>query len=327
MDWILDLLTTCTQNSELRVITAQALISTHYKSPQHPLRQFPACCVFNSCSLTTASNSGDSSASRAQVLLSHPPVQKSCQMPQLTNYALTIAEINWTYKPSTDSQLSTQSNSKLLYELWITANQLVFESIPLRLTTTGIYFFKWTLAVIVLMYCWMLSQPQGYNPAGSIRLIKKSNELIGNRTRDLSACSIVPQPTTLPRASPPCPTVWRTAYDYRTASKQVSLKEKSLLVAYDLTNSSYVIMQSFVTVLGSMWLSHFRTGLFGRTPAFIQEVETKTRNLRPSSELLQLVRTRTRTDRDPGCVASIVLQPHVSQTTSPKQDGLFGRLC
>jgi hypothetical protein len=32
------------------------------------------------------------------------------------------------------------------------------------------------------------------------QLKKKSNELIGNWTRDLPACSIVPQPTTLPRA-------------------------------------------------------------------------------------------------------------------------------
>jgi hypothetical protein len=30
--------------------------------------------------------------------------------------------------------------------------------------------------------------------------LKKSNDLIGNRNRDLPACSIVPQPTTLPRA-------------------------------------------------------------------------------------------------------------------------------
>jgi hypothetical protein len=29
---------------------------------------------------------------------------------------------------------------------------------------------------------------------------KKSNDLIGNRSHDLPACSIVPQPTTLPRA-------------------------------------------------------------------------------------------------------------------------------
>jgi hypothetical protein len=32
--------------------------------------------------------------------------------------------------------------------------------------------------------------------------LKKSNDLIGYRTRDLQACSIVPQPTTLPRAPP-----------------------------------------------------------------------------------------------------------------------------
>jgi hypothetical protein len=30
--------------------------------------------------------------------------------------------------------------------------------------------------------------------------LKKCSDLIGNRTRDLPACSIVPQPTTLPRA-------------------------------------------------------------------------------------------------------------------------------
>jgi hypothetical protein len=30
--------------------------------------------------------------------------------------------------------------------------------------------------------------------------LKKSSDPIGNRTRDLQACSIVPQPTTLPRA-------------------------------------------------------------------------------------------------------------------------------
>jgi hypothetical protein len=33
-----------------------------------------------------------------------------------------------------------------------------------------------------------------------MRLIEKSNNDIGNRTRDLPACSIEPQPTKLPRA-------------------------------------------------------------------------------------------------------------------------------
>jgi hypothetical protein len=37
--------------------------------------------------------------------------------------------------------------------------------------------------------------------AGRIRSIEKSSDLIGTRTRDLPACSIVPQPTMLPCAS------------------------------------------------------------------------------------------------------------------------------
>jgi hypothetical protein len=45
-----------------------------------------------------------------------------------------------------------------------------------------------------------MSRPQGHSAAGRIRSIEKSNELIGKRTRDLPACSRVPQPTTLPRA-------------------------------------------------------------------------------------------------------------------------------
>jgi hypothetical protein len=44
-----------------------------------------------------------------------------------------------------------------------------------------------------------LSRPQGHSVTGSIRSIEKSND-IGNRTLDLPTCSVVPQPTTLPRA-------------------------------------------------------------------------------------------------------------------------------
>jgi hypothetical protein len=46
-----------------------------------------------------------------------------------------------------------------------------------------------------------LSRPQGHSAAGRIRSIEKPNDLIGNWTRDLPACNIVPQPTTLPRAA------------------------------------------------------------------------------------------------------------------------------
>jgi hypothetical protein len=49
-------------------------------------------------------------------------------------------------------------------------------------------------------FCSRLSRPQGHSEAGRIRLIEKSNDLIGNRTRYFLACSIVPQPTTLPCA-------------------------------------------------------------------------------------------------------------------------------
>jgi hypothetical protein len=45
MDWWVGLLTTCTHVSELQVSTALSLIYTFYKSPQHPLSRFPACCV------------------------------------------------------------------------------------------------------------------------------------------------------------------------------------------------------------------------------------------------------------------------------------------
>jgi hypothetical protein len=41
---------------------------------------------------------------------------------------------------------------------------------------------------------------RGHSAAGRIKSIEKLNDLIGNRTRDFPACSIVPKPTTLPRA-------------------------------------------------------------------------------------------------------------------------------
>jgi hypothetical protein len=41
----------------------------------------------------------------------------------------------------------------------------------------------------------------GYSAAGSTMSIKNSNDNIENRTRDLPACSAVPQPTAPPRAS------------------------------------------------------------------------------------------------------------------------------
>ena len=49
-------------------------------------------------------------------------------------------------------------------------------------------------------FYYRLSQPQGHSAAGRVMSIKNSNDTTGNRTRDLPACSAVPQPTAPPRA-------------------------------------------------------------------------------------------------------------------------------
>ena len=53
--------------------------------------------------------------------------------------------------------------------------------------------------IIGTHFCYRLSQPQGHSAAGRIMSMKNSSDTIGNRTRDLPACSAVPQPTTPPR--------------------------------------------------------------------------------------------------------------------------------
>ena len=47
-------------------------------------------------------------------------------------------------------------------------------------------------------FCKRLSRPQGHSAAG--RIMKNSSDTIGNRTRNLPACSAVLQPTRPPRA-------------------------------------------------------------------------------------------------------------------------------
>ena len=50
-------------------------------------------------------------------------------------------------------------------------------------------------------FCQRVSRPQGHSAAGRmIMSMTYSNDTIWNRTRDLSACSAVPQPTAPPRA-------------------------------------------------------------------------------------------------------------------------------
>jgi len=58
--------------------------------------------------------------------------------------------------------------------------------------------------------------------------MKKSNETIGNRTRDLPACSAVPQPTAPPRAPI---SKDKNIYFYMTAYNLVRESEFNLLLA------------------------------------------------------------------------------------------------
>jgi hypothetical protein len=46
--------------------------------------------------------------------------------------------------------------------------------------------------------CLGLIRPQGHSAAGRAMSMKNSSDVMGYRTRDLPACSVVPQPTTLP---------------------------------------------------------------------------------------------------------------------------------
>jgi hypothetical protein len=45
---------------------------------------------------------------------------------------------------------------------------------------------------LVLISVKRLSRPQGHSAAGTIRSIERHDDLIGNPTRDLPACSVMP---------------------------------------------------------------------------------------------------------------------------------------
>jgi hypothetical protein len=64
----------------------------------------------------------------------------------------------------------------------------------------------------------------GHSAAGRIRSIEESSNLIGNRTRDLPACSVVPQPTTA-----------KSVTYVRLASESVFLVHPVLYAAVPLT--------------------------------------------------------------------------------------------
>jgi hypothetical protein len=97
----MELLTTYIHHSKLQVITAPLLISTIHRSSQNPLNLFPACYVFNSRSLTMASNSGDSSASCAHVVTVRQ-LSCNCQLTTMPSLPSVPCRARLNCQPSTE---------------------------------------------------------------------------------------------------------------------------------------------------------------------------------------------------------------------------------
>jgi hypothetical protein len=81
------------------------------------------------------------------------------------------------------------------------------------LCTSRLYPQEIFLALISIRGC----QPQGHSEARGIMSMKNSNDTIGNPTRDLPTCSVVPQPT----APDPCWCVCSEPVRFRTDIHQL----------------------------------------------------------------------------------------------------------
>jgi hypothetical protein len=67
--------------------------------------------------------------------------------------------------------------------------------------------------------------------AGRVRSTEKSNDLIGNRTRDIPACSIVPQPIMLP-GTPYHFTIYYKLFSYCRMEVRLFLKQRCYFKLY-----------------------------------------------------------------------------------------------
>jgi hypothetical protein len=70
-------------------------------------------------------------------------------------------------------------------------------------------------------FCQRLSRPQSHSATGRIMSLKNSNDTIGNRTRDMPVCSVVPQP--LRHRAPPV-IIQKGTYMTHVEAKRNALK-------------------------------------------------------------------------------------------------------
>ena len=107
---------------------------------------------------------------------------------------------------------------------------------------TGCLYPQETFLVLI-----SLSRPQGHSAAGRVVSMKNSNDTIGNRTRDLPACSVVPQPTVLPHA----PSLYYIT-NHNQATRIIKMKWNRSL---NTTNGLLAKMESsYVTTRFSLFL-------------------------------------------------------------------------
>jgi hypothetical protein len=88
-----------------------------------------------------------------------------------------------------------------------------------------------------------LSKPKSLVRLEALGKLKTVNDLIGSRTRDLPACSIVPQPTTLPRdLSNVNQSVFKSLYQYESEVNSQLLTQLTQLLTETSTRNINITM-------------------------------------------------------------------------------------
>jgi hypothetical protein len=103
---------------------------------------------------------------------------------------------------------------------------------------------------VVLISVKRVSRPQGHSAAGRIIWIRISNDNIGNRSRDLPVCSVVPQP--LRHRVPPHPWQYLTGFllEWKMFQTKAARRTKTHILCHEFFSQK--IMQ-FFRWCGKMW--------------------------------------------------------------------------
>jgi len=95
-------------------------------------------------------------------------------------------------------------------------------------------------------FCYRMSRPQGHNAAGMIMSMKNSKDTIGNGTRDLPACSAMPQPTEPLRTSPPTYTTLKPTLKLHVNTKNTYVVKELFVSIRNMTQKGWGWMENRV---------------------------------------------------------------------------------